>query len=141
MLRAVSLHSSFIISYHSSLTTHLFPIAEHLAPRDGAEGLISDGINAAGEEMNRAVAEQEVRSLRVLAVKRIGVVNREVGAGQMCGVAMGEDEGLVEVRIVVGGSGGRSVGLGGGYGRVPSGASAARHGAGPGAGGMVTGAL
>ena len=63
------------------------------------------GSMLAGEEMHRAVAEQEVRPLsRVHAVKRIGVEDREVGAGQVRGVAVGEDQGFAEVRIVVGGA-------------------------------------
>ena len=37
------------------------PIAEHFAAGDGAEVLIRVGVDAAGEEMHRAVAEQEVR--------------------------------------------------------------------------------
>src|SRR5437870_2248906 len=116
------------------------PIAEQFAAGYGAEVLISVGVDAAAEEMHRAVAEQEVGSPGVKAVKHIRVEDREVGAGQVRGVAVAEDQGLVEVRIIVGRPGGRSVG-GGGLGRHPGGTSSSRDGAGEGAGGMVAGAL
>src|SRR5216683_2407841 len=119
----------------------LLPITEYFAAGYGGEVLISVRVDATREKMYRAVAEEEIRPPRVLAVIRIGVVDREILAWQVRGVAGCGDQGFVEVRIVVGGAGGRGIGLGGGYGRVPRGASCSGHGAGPGAGGMVAGAL
>src|SRR6516165_4431903 len=87
------------------------PIVGQLTACYRAQGLIGDGVDAAREKMHRAVAEQEIRSLRGMhAVKRIRVVKREVGAGQMCGVGMGQDPGLAPVRIVVSRSGRRRAG-------------------------------
>ena len=41
---------------------------------------------------------------RVHAVKRVGVVERVVGAGHVRGIAVAQDQGLAVVRIVVGGA-------------------------------------
>src|SRR5579883_752716 len=86
------------------------PVGEHFASGDGTEGLIRGWVDAAGEEMDRTIAKQEVRPFSgVVAVKRIRVKDREVGAGQVRGVAVSKNESLAEVRIIVG----RAVGPGG----------------------------
>ena len=50
--------------------------------------------------MHGAVAEQEVHSLsHVHAVKRIGIVDREIGAGKVRGVAVSEHQGFARLRV------------------------------------------
>src|SRR5271165_1428038 len=88
--------------------------------------------------MHRAVAEQEIASTWVHAPKHIGVVDRVVAVGLVREVAVGENQGFVEVRIVVGGAislilalGGRSIGGCPGYGSHPRGDPSSRHCADP----------
>src|SRR5258708_7295005 len=70
------------------------PIGNHdFAAGNGAKRLVSGRVDVAGEEMHRAVAEQKVRaSARMQAVVRVGIEDREVGAGQVRGVGVGEDQ-------------------------------------------------
>src|SRR5271166_2877814 len=93
--------------------------------------------------MHRAVGEQEIASTWVHAPKHIGVVKRPVAVGLVREVAVGEAQGFVEVRIVVGGAislilalGGRSIGACPGCGSHPRGGPCSRHCADPGAWGV-----
>src|SRR5215471_6612734 len=117
------------------------PVVSNFAAGDSAKGLISGWVNGARQEMHRAVAKQEIRpATGVVAVKRVRVEDRKVGAGQVRSIPVSEDQSFAKVRIVVPGSGRGSVD-GGGLSRHPGGAPSSGYRGGPGAGRMVAGAL
>src|SRR6516162_7783709 len=115
------------------------PVVGHFTAGNGGQGLIDARVDAGGKKMDRAVAKKEIRSRwRVHAVERIGVENREVGTGQMCGVAVSQNKSFTPIGVVVSGSGGQRAGC---LPRHPGRAPSSRNGARPGAGRMVAGAL
>ena len=133
---------------NSSAGTGRSPIAEHFAAGYGAEVLIRVGVDAAGEEMHRAVAEQEVRSRPGACSKTYR--GRRTGCRRWAGAwrCRGRGPGLRRSphcrrrsRCRYRAPSGRGVGGGPGCGRHPGGAPSSRHGAGPGAGGMGAAAL